>query len=95
MISLRQSDFTWPGKILCMVMVLVGIALFAIPVGTIFEAFGEVLGEVDGGGGGDDDNDDDDNDDNDNDSEDDNNSELNTSGEAVHSFLYLHLPCMI
>jgi len=39
------TDFSIPGKVLCMFMVVVGIALFAIPVGTIFEAFSEVLAE--------------------------------------------------
>lgn len=41
-----QTDFTWPGKILCMFLCVMGIALFAIPVGTVFEAFQDVLQEV-------------------------------------------------
>lgn len=41
-----QFDFTWPGKILCCVLCIVGIALFAIPVGTVFEGFQEVLEEL-------------------------------------------------
>lgn len=41
-----QTDFTWPGKILCCALCVMGIALFAIPVGTVFEAFQDVLQEV-------------------------------------------------
>lgn len=41
-----QVDFTWPGKILCCILCIMGIALFAIPVGTVFEAFQDVLQEV-------------------------------------------------
>lgn len=41
-----QIDFSWPGKIMCMLLCVMGIALFAIPVGTIFEAFQDVLTEV-------------------------------------------------
>lgn len=41
-----ETDFTWPGKILCMFLCVMGIALFAIPVGTVFEAFQDVLQEV-------------------------------------------------
>ena len=41
-----KMDFTWPGKILCCVLCVMGIALFAIPVGTVFEAFQDVLEEV-------------------------------------------------
>lgn len=36
-------DFTIPGKLLCMALCLVGIAIYAIPVGTLFEGFGAVL----------------------------------------------------
>ena len=43
--SLPQIDFTVPGKILCCFFCVVGIALFAIPIGTLFEAFGDVLAE--------------------------------------------------
>lgn len=41
-----KTDFTWPGKILCCILCVMGIALFAIPVGTVFEAFQDVLQEV-------------------------------------------------
>lgn len=41
-----QVDFTWPGKVLCCALCVMGIALFAIPVGTVFEAFQDVLQEV-------------------------------------------------
>lgn len=44
-----KSDFTWAGKILCLILCVMGIALFAIPVGTVFEAFQDVLQEVNGG----------------------------------------------
>jgi hypothetical protein len=37
-------DFTWPGRIVCLFLCVVGIALYAIPVGTLFESFGAVLG---------------------------------------------------
>jgi len=36
-------DFTPEGKLVAMVLCIVGIALYAIPVGTIFESFGEIL----------------------------------------------------
>jgi len=36
-------DFTIPGKILCMALCLVGIAVYAVPVGTFFDSFGKVL----------------------------------------------------
>ena len=43
-----QVDFTWPGKILCVFLVAVGVALFGIPVGAFFEAFADELsGEED------------------------------------------------
>ncbi|CAM9528674.1 unnamed protein product, partial [Phaeothamnion confervicola] len=38
-------DFTVCGKALCCTLCVVGIALFAIPVGTIFESFSDVLAE--------------------------------------------------
>jgi len=38
------TDFTWPGKILCILFCYVGIALYAIPAGTLFDKFGGVLG---------------------------------------------------
>ena len=34
------------GKILCCALCVMGIALFTIPVGTVFEAFQDVLQEV-------------------------------------------------
>eukprot|EP00527_Entomoneis_sp_CCMP2396_P007171 CAMPEP_0198142330 /NCGR_PEP_ID=MMETSP1443-20131203/5137_1 /TAXON_ID=186043 /ORGANISM="Entomoneis sp., Strain CCMP2396" /LENGTH=1293 /DNA_ID=CAMNT_0043805305 /DNA_START=69 /DNA_END=3950 /DNA_ORIENTATION=+ len=37
-------DFTWPGRIVCLFLCVVGIALYAIPVGTLFDSFGAVLG---------------------------------------------------
>ena len=40
-----KQDFTILGKIICIVYCLIGIALFAIPTGTIFESFGDVLAE--------------------------------------------------
>ena len=33
------------GKFVCMFFCIVGIAIFGIPVGAIFEAFGDTLGE--------------------------------------------------
>jgi len=38
------TDFTWPGRILCILFCYVGIALYAIPAGTLFAKFGEILG---------------------------------------------------
>lgn len=40
----QVTDFTWPGKILCILFCYVGIALYAIPAGTLFDKFGGVLG---------------------------------------------------
>ena len=37
-------DFTWPGRFVCMFLCVVGIALYAIPTGTLFDSFGAVLG---------------------------------------------------
>jgi len=37
------TDFTIPGKILCMLLCVIGIALYAIPVSALFESFGAVL----------------------------------------------------
>jgi hypothetical protein len=39
-------DFTWPGRLVCLFLCVVGIALYAIPVGTLFDSFGAVLGLV-------------------------------------------------
>jgi len=37
-------DFTWPGRIVCLFLCVVGIGLYAIPVGTLFDSFGAILG---------------------------------------------------
>ncbi len=37
-------DFSWPGRFVCLFLCVVGIALYAIPVGTLFDSFGAVLG---------------------------------------------------
>jgi hypothetical protein len=37
-------DFTWPGRIVCLLFCVLGIALYAIPIGTLFDSFGAVLG---------------------------------------------------
>lgn len=37
-------DFTWPGKLVCMFLCVAGIALYSIPVGTLFDSFGAVVG---------------------------------------------------
>lgn len=37
-------DFTWPGRIVCLFFCVFGIALYAIPIGTLFDSFGAVLG---------------------------------------------------
>jgi hypothetical protein len=38
------SDFTWGGRFVCLFLCVIGIALYAIPTGTLFESFGAVLG---------------------------------------------------
>ena len=38
------SDFTWQGKLVCMFLCIAGIALYSIPVGTLFDSFGAVVG---------------------------------------------------
>jgi len=38
-----KCDFTAAGKCVCMFYCLAGIAVFALPVGSVFEAFGEAL----------------------------------------------------
>jgi hypothetical protein len=43
-------DFTIPGRAVCMFLCIAGIGLYAIPLGTLFDSFGAVLGM-----GGDDD----------------------------------------
>jgi hypothetical protein len=40
-------DFTWPGRFVCLFLCVVGIALYAIPIGTLFDSFGTVLGLAD------------------------------------------------
>lgn len=40
-----KTDFTVFGKCLCVFFCAIGIALFGIPVGAIFEAFGETIGK--------------------------------------------------
>lgn len=37
------ADFTVPGKVLCCAYIVIGIGLFAIPIGTVFESFQDVL----------------------------------------------------
>ena len=37
-------DFTWQGKMVCMFLCVAGIALYSIPVGTLFDSFGAVIG---------------------------------------------------
>ena len=37
-------DFTWPGRFVCLFLCVVGIGLYAIPVGALFDSFGAVLG---------------------------------------------------
>jgi len=37
-------DFTWQGKIVCMMLCIAGIAIYSIPVGTLFDSFGAVIG---------------------------------------------------
>jgi hypothetical protein len=37
-------DFTWPGRMVCLFLCVVGIALYAIPIGSLFDSFGAVLG---------------------------------------------------
>ena len=37
-------DFTWPGRMVCLFLCVVGIGLYSIPIGTLFDSFGKVLG---------------------------------------------------
>lgn len=37
-------DFTWQGKLVCMFLCYAGIALYSIPVGTLFDSFGAIVG---------------------------------------------------
>jgi hypothetical protein len=48
-------DFSWPGRLICLFLCVIGIGLYAIPIGTLFDSFGSVLGM-----NGEDDSDDDD-----------------------------------
>lgn len=36
-------DFTFAGKLVCMFLCIVGIGLYAVPLGTLFDSFGSVL----------------------------------------------------
>ena len=38
-----KTDFTWPGRVLTLFLCIAGIAIYAVPVGTLFDSFGEVL----------------------------------------------------
>jgi len=37
-------DFSWPGRLVCLFLCVAGIALYAIPIGILFDSFGVVLG---------------------------------------------------
>lgn len=37
-------DFTWSGRCICLFLCVVGIGLYSIPIGTLFDSFGNVLG---------------------------------------------------
>ncbi|KAL3896565.1 MAG: hypothetical protein SGPRY_013242, partial [Prymnesium sp.] len=37
-------DFTWGGRLVAVFMCLAGIAIAAIPIGTLFESFGAIVG---------------------------------------------------
>uniref|UniRef100_A0A7S1VPC1 Ion transport domain-containing protein n=1 Tax=Grammatophora oceanica TaxID=210454 RepID=A0A7S1VPC1_9STRA len=37
-------DFTWPGRFVCLFLCVAGIGLYAIPIGTLFDSFGAILG---------------------------------------------------
>mmetsp|Transcript_19398 Transcript_19398/g.29540 ORF Transcript_19398/g.29540 Transcript_19398/m.29540 type:complete len:1247 (-) Transcript_19398:127-3867(-) len=37
-------DFTWPGRFVCLFLCVAGIAMYAIPIGILFDSFGVVLG---------------------------------------------------
>jgi len=39
-------DFTWPGRFVCLFLCVVGIGLYAIPTGALFDSFGAILGMV-------------------------------------------------
>jgi hypothetical protein len=42
--QLATTDFTWKGKLVCMFLCVAGIALYSIPVGSLFDSFGAVIG---------------------------------------------------
>ena len=37
-------DFTWPGRFVCLFLCVFGIGLYAIPIGSVFDSFGAILG---------------------------------------------------
>ena len=37
-------DFTWPGRFVCLFLCVIGIGLYAIPIGSLFDSFGAILG---------------------------------------------------
>ena len=37
-------DFTWQGRLVCLFLCVAGIAVYAIPVGTLFDSFGAIVG---------------------------------------------------
>ena len=39
-----KIDFTWLGRLNCIFLCVAGIAIYAIPVGSLFDSFGAVLG---------------------------------------------------
>lgn len=45
-----KIDFTPGGKVCCVLYCLGGIAVFSLPVGAVFEAFGDALGDDDDAG---------------------------------------------
>jgi len=43
------TDFTWPGRLVCMFLCVAGIGLYTIPIGSLFDSFGAVIGMGDDG----------------------------------------------
>merc|ERR1712072_1154129 len=39
-----KTDFTVPGKLVAQFLAIAGIALYAIPIGAFFDAFGDLMG---------------------------------------------------
>lgn len=37
-------DFTWPGRLVAIFLCVAGIGLYSIPIGTLFDSFGAVMG---------------------------------------------------